>query len=441
MNIEFTTFLLIGLLLIFLFMGLPLAFVLGGLAALFTLFLWGPHALYNIVLGTYSGMTNFVMIAVPMFIFMASVLQRSGIAEDLYKSMHLWLGPLKGGLAIGTVVICTIFAAMAGISAAATVSMGLIALPSMFRYGYDKNIVIGCISAGGALGILIPPSVTMVILGLFANLSVGKLFLGGVFSGILLSCLFILYIIIRCFFQPHIGPPIPQEERGTWKQKFASLKSLILPIIIITGVLGSIFSGVATPTEGAGVGCTGTILCAIVRGKLNRQMLQEACQESLRLSCMIMWIIFGAICFVAVYQAIGAQSLVAEIFKTAPGGRWGVLLLMQFILLIMGAFIDPNGIIMITTPIFFPVITSLGFDPLWFGVLFIVNMEMGFLTPPFGYNLFYMRAIAPKGVTLGDIYKSIIPFVLLQAIGLILCMIFPEIILWLPNKVLGVGGS
>ncbi len=439
MSIELITGLLIGSLVFFLLLGHPLAFVMGGLAAVFTLLLWGPHGLYNIVLSTYAGMTNFVMIAIPMFIFMASILQRSGVAEDLYEVIYQWLGPLRGGLAVGTVLICTVFAAMAGVSAAATVSMGLIALPSMLKYGYNKDIAVGCISAGGALGILIPPSVTMVVLGLFANISVGKLFLGGVFAGLLLSVLFILYIIIRCAFQPHLGPPVPPDERGTWSQKLRALWALIIPILLILAVLGSIFSGIATPTEGAAVGTAGSLIFAFMRGKLKWKLLQEVCYESLRLSAMIMWIVFGAICFVALYQALGAQKLVADAFQSIPGGRWGVMIAMQIVLMIMGCFIDPNGIIMITTPVFFPIIQSLGFDPLWFGVLFIVNMEMAFLTPPFGYNLFYMKAIVPPGITLQDIYRSVIPFVILQAMGLVICMIFPQIIVWLPNKIFGGG--
>lgn len=436
MGIEIISVILIGSLLLVMLMGLPLAFALGGLAVLFTFFLWGPLAIYNVALNTYGGMTSFVMVAIPLFIFMANILKRAGIADDLYEAMYRWMGPLRGGLAMGTVGICAIFAAMAGITGAATVSMGLIALPSMLKRGYDKDIAVGCISAGGALGILIPPSVTMIILGLFAQVSVGALFLGGVFPGLLLATLFIVYIGIRSFFQPHLGPAVPKDERFSWSQKLVSLKALVLPIALIVLVLGSIFTGAATPTEAASVGSLGSIICAAIYRKLNWSMFKEAAIETLRLGTMVLWIIFGAIAFVALYQAVGAQQLVASIFEAVPGGRWGILIAMQISFFIMGTFLDPNGIIMITTPLYFPIIRALGFDPIWFGVLFVINMEMGFLTPPFGYNLFYMKAVVPKDITLIDIYRSIVPFVILQAIGLVITMIFPQIITWLPYKIL-----
>ena len=440
MSIEVITLLLFGTLVFGLLMGLPLAFVLGGVAVVFTYFLWGPLSLFNIVLKTFSGMGNFILVACPMFIFMANILMRAGISDNLYEAMYRWMGPLRGGLAIGTVGICAIFAAMSGISGAATVSMGLIALPSMLKRGYHKDIAVGSISGGGALGILIPPSVIMIILGLFAEISVGALFAGGVFAGLLLALLFMVYIGIRCFFQKNLGPPIPQEEKATWSKKFLSLKSLVLPLALIVMVLGSIFTGAATPTEAAGVGALGSIICAAIHRKLNWRMFQEASYATLRLSCMVLWIIYGASCFVAVYQALGAQGLVEGLFEAIPGGRWGVIIAMQLSFFVMGAFIDPNGIIMITTPIYFPIIISLGFDPIWFGVLFVINMEMAYLTPPFGYNLFYMKAVVPKHITLIDIYRSIIPFVILQGIGLAICMIFPQITLWLPQT-LGLGGA
>jgi len=438
MSIEIITLLLFGTLVLTLLLGLPLAFVLGGVGVIFTFFLWGPKGLYNVILSTYGNMTNFILVATPMFIFMANMLQRSGIADDLYQAMYVWVGRLRGGLAMGTVGICAIFAAMSGISGAATVSMGLIALPSMLKRGYHKDIAVGSISAGGALGILIPPSVVMIVLGFFAEISIGALFAGGVFSGLLLAFLFMVYIGIRCFFQGNLGPPVPEEERASWGKKFMSLRALVLPIALIISVLGSIFTGAATPTEAASVGAFGSIICAAVYRKLNWGMFKESCFVSLRLSCMVIWIIYGAGVFVAAYEAIGAKELVAGVFDLLPGGRWGAIIVMQISFFIMGAFIDPIGIIMITTPVYFPIIKALGFSPVWFGVLYVINMEMAYLTPPFGYNLFYMKAVVPKHITLIDIYRSIVPFVLLQGIGLAICMIFPDIILWLP-RTLGLG--
>jgi len=432
MSIEYLTLLVFGLFLIFLAMGLPVVFALGGTAVIATYFLWGPQALHMVASRTFTNANSFVLLAIPMFIFMGCMLERSGIARDLYAMMFKWMGPIKGGLAIGTVTICAIFAAMVGITGAATVSMGLVALPSMLKHNYNKQIALGCISAGGALGVLIPPSVLMIILGLYTNTSIGALYAGGIFPGIMLAIFFNIYIFVACLIKPEWGPALLPEERASWKEKFIALKAVILPIVLIVGILGSIFAGAATPSEAAALGAVGSIVCATIYRTFNWPTLRDACQTTLRLSCMVMWIIFGASVFTALYTAIGAHDLTRQILSYL-GGRWGIVIGMQAIWMIMGCFLDPNGIIMITAPIFFPIITQLGFDPVWFGVLFVINMEMGYLTPPFGFNLFYMQAIVPKGIVMTDIYRSIIPFVLIQFLGLTLCMIFPEIILYLPK--------
>lgn len=433
MSIELLTILVFGLFFIFLFMGLPVVFSLGGTAVIATYFLWGPQALHMIANRTFTNANSFVLLAIPMFIFMGCMLEKSGIAQDLYSMMFKWMGPVRGGLAIGTVAICAIFAAMVGITGAATVSMGLVALPSMLKHHYDKKIAIGCISAGGALGVLIPPSVLMIILGLYTNTSIGALYAGGILPGFMLAVFFIVYIVIACLFRSEWGPALPREERAPWKEKLVALRAVLLPIALILGVLGSIFMGAATPSEAAALGAVGSIICAAVYRSLNWTTLRDALQITLRLSCMVMWIIFGASVFTALYTAIGAHDLTRQILSYIPGGRWGMVIGMQMIWMIMGCFLDPNGIIMITAPIFFPIIHSLGFDPVWFGVLFVINMEMGYLTPPFGFNLFYMQAVVPKGIVMADIYRSVIPFVLLQFLGLVLCMVFPDIILYLPK--------
>ncbi|NWF54114.1 MAG: TRAP transporter large permease subunit [Syntrophaceae bacterium] len=433
MSIEFLTLLVFGLFLVVLAMGLPVVFGLGGIAVVATYFLWGPQALHMVANRTFTNANSFVLLAIPMFIFMGCMLERSGIARDLYSMMFKWMGPVRGGLVIGTVTICAIFAAMVGITGAATVSMGLVALPSMLRYGYDKKIAIGCISAGGALGVLIPPSVLMIILGLYTNTSIGALYAGGILPGFMLALFFIIYIFIVCLIRPELGPALPPEDRATWREKFLALRAVILPITLISAILGSIFAGAATPSEAAALGAVGSIICAVVYRAFNWPTLRDALQITLRLSCMVMWIIFGASVFTALYTAIGAHDFARQLLSYMPGGRWGVMIGMQTLWIIMGCFLDPNGIIMITAPIFFPIATSLGFDPVWFGVLFVINMEMGFLTPPFGFNLFYMQAVVPKGVEMTDIYRSIIPFVGLQALGLVVCIIFPEIILYLPR--------
>jgi tripartite ATP-independent transporter DctM subunit len=332
-----------------------------------------------------------------------------------------------------------IFAAMCGISGAATVSMGLIALPSMLERKYNKDIAIGCISAGGALGILIPPSVPMIVYGVFSGESIGALFASGVLPGILLGCLFIAYIAIRCYVQPALGPSLPKEERATWAEKLASLRAVILPLALVAGVLGSIFTGVTTPTEAAAIGALGALFCAAISRSLTWKIFKECCYGTVRLSCMVVWIIIGAAAFTSLYTAIGAIDFIKEVVAALPVSRYVILFGMQFILFILGMLMDPGGIIMICTPVFVPIIKGLGFDPVWFGLLFIVNMEMAYLTPPFGFNLFYMKSIVPKGITMGDIIHSIIPFVGLQALCLIICIIFPEIALWLPRKLIGGG--
>lgn len=431
------TIILFGSLVIALAAGLPLVFALGGVATLFIIFLWGTDALAVVAVRTYMAMGMFMLVAVPMFIFMGAMLQKAGIADDMYNMMYHWMGALRGGLAAGTVLICTLFAAMVGISGAATVSMGLLALPSMLKRGYNKDIAIGSISAGGALGILIPPSVLMIILALFARLSVGKLFMGGVFPGLLLSGLFITYILIRSFFQKNLAPGVPKEELLPWSRKFLLMPSLILPLALIVLVMGSIFMGFATPSEASAIGAFGAIVSALIKRRLNWPNVIDALFTTMRLSAMVIWIVFAASVFTSLYAVTGAVGLMSDLLMSVPGGRWGALITMMLMFFVLGMFFDPTGIVMLTTPIFFPVVILLGFDPIWFGILFVVNMEMGFLTPPFGFNLFYMKGVVPPGITMGDIYKSVIPFVGLQAIGLIIIMIFPQIALWLPSMMLG----
>ena len=433
MSISLITILLFGSLLLLLILGLPLAFCFGAVAIVFIVWQWGTDALFILATTAFSSWTNFVLIAVPLFILMANFLERSGLAEDLYDMMYKWAGPLRGGLAMGTIFICAIFAAMAGISGVATVTMGLIALPSMLKRNYDKIIAVGCISAGGTLGILIPPSIIMILYASLTGESVGKLFMGGVFPGILLSAIFILYIGIRALLQPQLGPPIPREERAEWKEKFQSLKSVILPIILIFLVLGVIYFGICTPTEASGIGAFGALLVTIIKKRFNRKMFKEALLRTLNLTSMVMWILLGAKCFSHIYIAIGASEFVHDIITGMHVNRWVVIIGMQIIFFILGCFMDPAGIIMICTPVFIPLIKKLGFDPLWFGVLFTINMEIGYITPPFGFNLFYMKGIAaPMGVTMAEIYRSIIPFVLLEMLGIALIMIFPQTVLWLP---------
>ncbi len=436
MSIGLLTVLFFLSLLIFLSMGLSLSFVLGGVSVIFLYFTWGPESFYMVAAQTWGAMNKFTLVAVPLFIFMAMILERSGVAKDLYEMMYLWFGRVGGGLAIGTVVICAIFSAMCGISGAAVVSMGTIALPSMLERNYDKELALGCINSGGGWGILIPPSVIMILYALITGESVGRLFAGGVFPGLLLLVMVSSYIAIRCYFQPHLGPALPIEERGDWKRKLAALKAVILPIIIVLMVLGSIIGGITTPTEAAAMGVLGAIISALVYRQFSWIMVREAATRTLRLTGMIMWILFGAYCFSAAYHGMGANQLIENMMQHIPGGPWGTIIFIQFIIFLLAMVLDPAGIMMICIPVFLPVVKGLGFDPLWFGILFVINMEIGYMTPPFGFNLFYLKGIVPPNITMGDIYRSVIPYTLVELTGMIIVMIFPQIAIWLPNKLL-----
>jgi tripartite ATP-independent transporter DctM subunit len=433
MSPELITILLFATLFIFVLLGLPIAFAIGGSAMIFALFLWGYEGLYLVASSASGIMQNLILIAIPLFVLLANILERSGVAEALYEAGHHWMGSIRGGLSIGTVIICTIFAAMSGLSATATVTMGLIALPAMIKRGYDKRMTMGAIMAGGALGQLIPPSVMMVVYSMLARQSVGRLFMGGVLPGLVQSSIYSSYILIRCLFNKELGPPLPPEERVSWRKKFILLRGLILPSMLILFVLGSIYAGIATPTEAAAIGAFGAMISAALHRRLNWTMFKEACYRTLSITTMVMFIIFSSIALSGVYTGVGGPKVIETMLVELPGGRWMPIIAMQFVLLILGMFLDPGGILMICVPIFLPVVKALGFDPIWFGVLFVMNMEIAFLTPPVGANLFYMKGVAPKDITVIDIYRAAFPFVGLQALGLIAVMIWPQLVLWLPG--------
>ena len=433
MSPALMTVLLFGALFIVVLAGLPICFAIGGVAMIFSLLLWGPDGLYMVAHSAAGLMQNLILIAIPLFVLMANVLERSGVAEALYDAAHHWMGPLRGGLSVGTVMICTIFAAMSGLSATATVTMGLIALPAMIKRGYDKKMTMGAIMAGGALGQLIPPSTMFIMFSMLSRKSIGHLFMGGVIPGLIQSAIYSAYILIRCWFKKELGPPLPLEERVSLRKKFILLKGLILPAMIILFVLGSIYFGICTPTEAAAIGAMSAIISAAIYRRLNWTMFKEACYRTLSISTMVMWIIFGSFCLSGVYTALGGSQAILDMLEGLPGGRWVPIFLMMGILLILGCFIDPGGILMLCVPIFLPVVTALGFDPIWFGIIFVMNMEIAFLTPPVGANLFYMKGVAPEGTTVMDIYRGAIPFVGLQALGMVIVMIFPQLALWLPS--------
>ncbi len=433
MGIEMISILLFGSMFILLALGLPVAFVLGGLATVFTAVFWGPESLFIIVARTFSMMSTTTLVAAPLFVLMATVLERSGVAEGLYEMMYRWSGGLRGGLAVGTVLACTLIAAMSGIASTGVVVMGVMALPAMLKRGYDKRLATGCILAGGVLGPLIPPSISLVLYGTIAQVSIGGLFAGGMGAGILCSILIIGYILIRCYINPELGPAIPLEERVDWKGKVASLKGVVLPLLLIIAVLGSIYSGIATPTEAAAVGALGAFVCSAIHRRLNWELIKSVAYTTIQVQGFMMWILFAAQGFAAVYMGLGASRMVIKLVETYEIGWWTMLIGIQVVWFLLGCVIDAWSILMITLPILLPILPLYGFNPLWLGVLYAVNTQTGYLTPPFGTMLFLIKGIAPKEVTMNDIYRSIVPFVATQLVCLALCIIFPKIVTWLPN--------
>lgn len=449
-DILWLTLLMFGSLAILLMAGLPLAFVTGGLACVF-LFVFGDAQMLNILPSRiFPLMTDYQLSAIPLFIFMASMLERAGIIEELYDMVYKLLGGLRGGLAISTIIASTLLAAMCGVIGATEVTMGLIALPAMVRRNYHPTIACGSILAGGTLGILIPPSILAILFAVVAQQSVGELFIGAVIPGLILSGLYIAYVSVVTWIKPEYGPALPVEERVDAREKLRLLGNMAAPISLVTLVLGIIFAGIATPVEAAGVGTFGAIVVASVHRRLNWENVRAAAITTLRVTGMVLWIIFGATLFVGFYVVNGGQEFVNETIIGTGLGPYGILLLMMVILVVLGMFLDWVGILLLAVPIFVPLMKTLSFDglfglpgvppdelALWFGVVYMVNMQMSFLSPPFGYALFYLKSVAPPEITMAQIYRSSIPFLMLQAVGLAICVIFPDVVLWLPRQVYG----
>ncbi|RTH05259.1 TRAP transporter permease DctM/Q [Thermus scotoductus] len=436
MPIETLTWLMFGSLFLLLFTGYPLAFLIGGVAVTFIAWLWSPDALALVPQRMWNNMTQYLLAAIPLFIFMASMLEKSGLIEEIFDVAYKWLGRVPGGLAVATVAASTVLAAMVGVIGAAVVTMALVALPAMLRRGYSPVLAAGTVMAGGTLGILIPPSVLAIIYGLVANQSVGELYLGSVLPGLVLSGLYMLFSVVYALLYPQAAPRIPKEEMPTWAERWRALRAIWAPLLLIFLVLGTIFLGLAAPTEAAAVGAFGAMLVAALHRKLTWQNLRLALEQTAKATAMVLWIIFGANAFVAFYVAQGGDRFVSELLLGTGLSPWGILIVMQIILIILGMFLDWVGILLLAVPVFVPIIRSLGFDPLWFGVLYLINMQMSFLSPPFGYALFYVRGVAPQ-IPMGTIYRAAIPFLLLQLTGLILVMLFPGLATWLPSLVYG----
>jgi tripartite ATP-independent transporter DctM subunit len=432
MSLELVTALYFIVLFTILFMGLPVAFGLGGVAVLFAI-IFEPRALLAIPSAFFSTPWSTILVTVPLFLFMGSLIRYSGIAEAAYDAVYKLIGHIPGGLAIGTVKVCTIFAAVTGITPPATITMAQIAYPSMMKYGYDRSIAIGAIAAGGALGALIPPSVPFIFYGLLARVSIGDLFLAGVVPGLMLAVFYGVYIGIRCRLQPEIGPALPADQRFTLREKALAVVNIWPFAVLIFIVLGIIWGGVATPAEAAAFGAAGAFVINLIYGRLTWKVLRESMATTVKLTGMGLWILIGATIYLNIFNRMGSQDLLTDLVLSMPGGTTGILLMMMLIILVLGMVMDDWAIIMLCTPLFVPILEQLGVDKLWFGALMIVNIQIAYLTPPFGFVLFWLRGALPRDVSMGDIYGSVGPFVALQILGLVLIFLFPGIAVWLPN--------
>ena len=433
MSTELVTVLLFGGLLFFLAMGIPVAFALGAISVLITFLIGGTNDLFIVATTTYREITDPGLITIPLFLLMGNFLVHSGISDRLFRSLNQWLSGVTGGLAIVSVCVCVALA-MCGGFGPGVLTMGLIAVPAMLKNSYNKSLALGSVMAGGVLGCIIPPSILMIVFGYISRVSIGRLFFGGAVPGFVCAFLYILYIVIRTRFQPHLAPR--GVEEADWIVRFASLKDIILPGLLVVLVLGSIFLGIATPSEAAGVGAFGSFAICIIYGRLTWKVITESCLETMKISGMALWILVAATLFGVVYTSAGAQDMVMAIVEKVPVNRWLILAAMQAILLMFGMFMDDYAVVTICAPIFIPIATLLGFDSIWFSIVFILNMQVAYLTPPFGWALILMKGVAPPEVQTRDIWQSVPPFVGIQMIVLILTMIFPQLALWLPRKML-----
>ena len=433
MSIEVVTILLFGGLMSLLVLGVPVAFALGGITVVLTYLLEGSTSLFIVATTTYKQITDPNLITIPLFLLMGNFLLHSGISDRMFKALGFWLTGIKGGLAIVSIGVC-VSLAMCGGFGPGILTMGLIAVPAMLKQSYNKSLALGSVMAGGVLGEIIPPSIIMILFAYIARVSIGKLFLAGVVPGLITAFGYILYVSIRCHLQPEFAPSV--KETVTWALRLSSLKDILLPALLIVLVLGSIFFGIATPTEAAGVGATGAfVICALLK-KMSWKVLWDSCRQTMTISGMVFWILIGATLFSVFYTSQGAQSLVTELVSSLEINRWIVLGAMQLILLVLGMFMDDYAVVTICAPIFVPIAKILGFDPIWFSIIFILNMQVAYLTPPFGWALIMMKGVAPSEITTRDIWKSTPPFVGIQLIVLILVMIFPQLALWLTYKMM-----
>jgi len=436
MSYESIAILMFSSMLLMLLTGQRVFGAIGFVSAAAALLLYGQGAIEMPFNAAFKLFNWYPLLTLPLFIYMGYILSESGIADDLYRMFHVWFGGLKGGLAVGTIGLMVVISAMNGLSVAGMAIGATIALPEMLRRGYDKTMITGVVQAGSSLGILVPPSVVLVLYGMIARQPVGKLWLAGAVPGLMMAAMFIIYIVIRCRIQPHLGPTVSKEELNMpMVEKLKLLRAGITPFLIFFTMTGLFVMGITSLVESSAVGATAATLAALAKGRLTKQVMEETMRKTLGISCMFMWIILAALCFGAVFDGIGAVRAIESLFITNWNlTPWEVLIMMQLSYLVMGMFLDDTAMLVIVAPLYVPLVKVLGFDPVWYGVLYTITCQIAYMTPPFGYNLFLMRAMAPKEITLVDIYRSIIPFVMVMTLALILVMAFPQIAMWLPEQ-------
>jgi tripartite ATP-independent transporter DctM subunit len=434
MSIELVSALMAGSFVALLLLGMPLAFAAGAIGVLFALVLYGAPGLTLVVSRVFTLLGNSVLVSVPLFVFMACLLERAGIADDIFRVVAAWASRVPGGLAVAVILTSTLMAAMVGVLGAEIVTIGIVALPAMLARGYSKDIALGSICAGGGLATLIPPSVVFIMYGLTAGVSIGQLYMAGIIPGLMLAAMYIAYIMTRATLNPALAPRTPTEE-ASWPlaRKLGLAKHLVLPGIVVLMVLGSLYFGWATPTEAGGVGVLGAALSMVAKGRLSWDNVRRAVEETTKTTAMLYWLFFGSSALIGVYTLAGGTQMVQSMLTAFPLGPVGLLIVVQLVWIVLGCFIDWIGILLLTAPIFVPVMVKLGFDPVWLGVLFCMNMQISYISPPFGPAAFYLKGVAPPDVSIGDIFRSIWPYLGLQVVALGIVMAFPQIALWLPQ--------
>ncbi|ERS89081.1 TRAP transporter large permease [Halomonas sp. PBN3] len=439
MPYEMIAIVMFSAMMLMLFTGQRVFGAIGFVGAVAGVLLWGTGGVDIPFSSAMKLMKWYPLLTLPMFIFMGYVLSESRIADDLYRMFHVWMGPVRGGLAIGTIGLMVLISAMNGLSVAGMAIGATIALPELLRRGYDKIMVTGVIQAGSSLGILVPPSVVLVLYAMIARQPVGQLWLAGVLPGLMMATLFIIYIYVRCRLQPSLGPVLPVEERNvSLAEKLRLLRAGLLPLAIFAVMMVPFVKGWTSLVESSAVGAVTALLAATLKGRMTRKVFEVSVRQTLAITCMFMWIILAALAFGAIFDGLGAVRAIEDLFTERLGlSPWMILILMQLSFIVMGTFLDDTAMLVIVAPLYVPLVDALGFDLIWYGVLYTITTQIAYMTPPFGYNLFLMRAMAPPEIGLGDIYRSILPFVLVMTVALSLVMVFPQIALWLPGYIYG----